>query len=165
MSDAYGKGIVRGQAENTNLRAYTKDNSVTSAEAIRTSQVEAFFGREYVDMVERVNDKKVIEHRAIFAEVDRRNPVKKKITFRDVATLYGQRPRCEEIWYLSPYEFVTYWEPVLLRYPTRERDNQNEAFHATLTDDGVAKVQERRRSANDETAQELIPGIDYVVKE
>ena len=33
MSDAYGKGIVRGQAENTNLRAYAKeDGAVTFAE-------------------------------------------------------------------------------------------------------------------------------------
>ena len=31
MSDAYGRGIVRGQAENTNLRAYAKDYDVTLA--------------------------------------------------------------------------------------------------------------------------------------
>ena len=31
MSDAYGRGIVRGQAENTNLRAYAKDHDVKLA--------------------------------------------------------------------------------------------------------------------------------------
>ena len=31
MSDAHGKGIVRGQAENTHLRAYDKPNDVTHA--------------------------------------------------------------------------------------------------------------------------------------
>ena len=31
MSDAYGRGIVRGQAENTNLRAYAKEYDVTLA--------------------------------------------------------------------------------------------------------------------------------------
>ena len=34
MSDAYSKGIVRGQVENTHLRTYSKDNDVTSAESI-----------------------------------------------------------------------------------------------------------------------------------
>ena len=29
MSDAYGKGIVRGQAENTNLRAYGKESDIS----------------------------------------------------------------------------------------------------------------------------------------
>ena len=109
MSDAYGKGIVRGQAENTNLRAYTKeDAAVTFAESFRTCQTEAFFGREYVDMVERLNDHVKQESRTTFAEVDMRTPWKKKITFRDGATLYGQRPEHPEIRHLSPYEFVTY---------------------------------------------------------
>ena len=31
-SDCYGKGIVRGHTENTNLRAYSKDNDIVSAE-------------------------------------------------------------------------------------------------------------------------------------
>ena len=44
MSDAYGKGIVRGQVENTNLRAHAKPNDVTFAESIRTCQTECFFG-------------------------------------------------------------------------------------------------------------------------
>ena len=44
MSDAYGKGIVRGQAENVNLRAYQKSNDVTAAESFKTSQTQSFFG-------------------------------------------------------------------------------------------------------------------------
>ena len=46
LSDAYGKGIVRGQAENTNLRAYQKDNDVTFAETFRTCQTEAFLAKD-----------------------------------------------------------------------------------------------------------------------
>ena len=44
MSDAYGKGIVRVQVENTNLRAYSKDKDVTSAESIKTCLTVSFFG-------------------------------------------------------------------------------------------------------------------------
>ena len=58
MSDAYGKGIARGQVENTNLRVYAKENDVTFAECFRTCQTETFYGREYVDMVQRINDRK-----------------------------------------------------------------------------------------------------------
>ena len=77
LSDAYGKGIVRGQAGNTNLRAYQKDNAVTFAETFRTCQTEAFYGKEYVDLVQLLNDKRQPEKRAVFAEVDTRNKKKK----------------------------------------------------------------------------------------
>ena len=53
-SDCYAKGIVRGHTGNTNLRAYRKDNSVISAETIRTAQTDCFFGGEYLAIVESV---------------------------------------------------------------------------------------------------------------
>ena len=45
ISDAYGKGIVRAQVENTNLRAYAKKSDVTSAESFKTCKTEMFLGR------------------------------------------------------------------------------------------------------------------------
>ena len=47
MSDVYGKGIVRGQAENVNLRAYAKENSVIAAGSVSTAQTKAFHGRTF----------------------------------------------------------------------------------------------------------------------
>ena len=44
MSDAYGKGIVCGQVENTQLRAYVQDNDVTVAESMNTCKTEHVFG-------------------------------------------------------------------------------------------------------------------------
>ena len=44
MSDAYGKGIVRAQVENNNLRAYAKEHDITSAESIKTCQTVSFLG-------------------------------------------------------------------------------------------------------------------------
>ena len=171
MSDAYGKGIVRGQVENTNLRAYAKENDVTFAESFRTCQTESFYGREYVDMVQRINDKKIIERRAIFGEVDMRNKRKKRVTFRDVALLYGHRP-CEhqgemsEVWYLSPYEFVMYWEPVLLTYPRTLDDEESKECHAYLTDAGRQKLSTKMQNSHGNGDKEdMIPGEDYEVKE
>ena len=44
MSDAYGKGIVRGQVENTYLRAYARDHDVAAAEYIKACLTVNWFG-------------------------------------------------------------------------------------------------------------------------
>ena len=158
MNDAYGKGIVRGQAENTNLRAYGRSNDVTAAETFRTTQTVSFFGREYFDVVQRMNDRVASEKSAVFGEVDFRNPRKKKVCVRDVAVLYGQRPTHAAVWYLSPYEFVTYWEPTLVSYPTCIEEVEKGRHHVEMTAVGLAKLK-------DKSGEDLIPGTDYLVRE
>lgn len=44
MPDDYGKGIVRGQAENVNLRVTARYDAVTHAETLCTPETEAFYG-------------------------------------------------------------------------------------------------------------------------
>ena len=73
-----------------NLRVRSRNHDVTFAESSRTCQTESFFGREYVSMVQRMNDHIREERRVVFGEVDSRNRKKKRVTFRDVALLYGQ---------------------------------------------------------------------------
>ena len=70
MNDAYGKGIVRGQEENTNLRGYSEDHDVTSAESIKTCLTVSFFGASYFDVIQRLSDRVVAERNNILAEVD-----------------------------------------------------------------------------------------------
>ena len=158
MSDAYGKGIVRGQAENTNLRCNGRENDVSHAETFRTSQTESFSGKEYLKVIETLNDQKPSVQAVSFCEIDARNPRRRKITIRDVSTLYGQRPKHEDIWHLSPYEFVMYWEPVMCSYPLTLVDEHLREHHVRLTETGRQKLAE-------EGKPELIPGTDYVVKE
>ena len=130
MSDAYGKGIVRGQIENTNLRVYSKENDVTFAECFRTCQTESFYGREFVDVVQCITDHMKPERKAIFCETDVRNRKKKKVTFRDVAMLYAYRPSHPEMFEMSPYEFVTHWEVKLLKYPLTLHEDAAGDCHA-----------------------------------
>ena len=163
MSDAYGKGIVRGQVENTNLRVNGKDNAVTHAETFRTCQTETFFGREYMNMVELLNDRQSPGGKAAFGEVDFRNPRRRKITVRDVATLYGQRPRHPDVWYLSPYEFVTHWETKLLSYPLSLDSATDRRHHVRMTERGTDKLREKARDRTKAKDVELEPGVDYVV--
>ena len=66
MNDAYGKGLVRGPTENTNLlRAYRKDNDFASAESIKAFETASFFGSNYVDVIQRLNDRVLVERRTI----------------------------------------------------------------------------------------------------
>ena len=90
---------MHGQVENTNLRAYSKDNDVTSAESIKTCETTSFFGSSYVDVAQRLNDRVLAERNTILAEVDMRSKKYRKVTFRNAATLYGERPRDARVWY------------------------------------------------------------------
>ena len=81
LNDLYGKGIVRGQVENTNLRAYSRKDDITSAEAIMTCITNSFYGRNYVDAVECLNDKRVAPNSTKYVEVDARSKRKGKSLF------------------------------------------------------------------------------------
>ena len=162
INDLNGKGIVRGQVENSNLRAYSKKGCVTAAEAIMTAFSEAFYGRNYVDVIEALQDKIINPNSTKLVEVDARSKRKGKITFRDVAVLYGQRPHDLRVWYLSPYEFVSDWEVKRLSYPTTIEAAADPRHHVDLTEAGIAKLVNHDPSRR---PPELHPGIDYVVKD
>lgn len=78
INDLYGKGIVRGQVENTNLRAYYKKNDVTAAEAIMTARTVGFYGRNYVDAVEALQDNILRPNSSKLVEVDARSKRQKR---------------------------------------------------------------------------------------
>ena len=84
------------------------------------------YGHEYIDVVQLLNDEKRLMHKAT---LDARAPGKKKAIFRDVAVLYGQRPKHDSLWYLSPYELVMYWEPALVSYPLALADADSTISH------------------------------------
>ena len=83
------------------------------------------------------------------------------VLFRDVATLYGERPRDERVWYLSPYEFITDWEVQLLSCPQSYQDQNHKRHHAVFTE---ACKQQIKANTQDDQDSELLPGIDYCVK-
>ena len=112
-----------------------------AAECFRTCATEAFLGREYVKVIERLNDHKTEHTDAYFPEVDgRTHRRKKKLYFRNVSVLYGERARHPEEWHLSPYEFVTHWQPVLTSFPQSLADADNAEHHVLLTSLGRQKL-------------------------
>ena len=153
LCHAYNNGIVRSAVENRNLRAYAREHDVTFAESFRTSCTTTFAGIEFIQMVDKVNANKIVHFQR-----DMRNPSRARLTSKNMAMLYGHRSMTNaELKYLSPYEFTMYWEPKLLRYPQSIEQNDDPACHAKLTAGGLQKLK-------GDPATNLIPGIDYVVK-
>ena len=112
--------------------------------------------------MEALQDNIIRPNSTKLVEVDARSKRKGKISFRDVAVLYGQRPHDERIWYLSPYEFVSEWEVKLLSYPRTLAEAAALHHHADLTDVGRTKLLNHEPGTK---PLEMFPGIDYVVKE
>ena len=98
--------------------------------------------------------------------VDHRNPRRKRVTIRSVVKFYGQRPKILEngdmspVWFLSPYEFVSQWEPRMVRYPLSLADYKCGGHDVDMTE---ASLQRLKNQAFGEPL-ELIPGEDYTAK-
>ena len=156
LCHAYNNGLVRSAVENRNLRAYARDHDVTFAESFRTCKTTVFCGREYMAMVDKTAKQ---GDRVLHFERDMRNPAQPKLTARNTALLYGHRPVSQAgLLYLSPYEFTMYWEPQLLKYPRSEEEDLGGKYEARLTVAG-------RRKLRLQVESELVPGLDYVVKD
>ena len=135
---------------------------VTAAEAIMTAATTGFYGRSYLDFVEALQDQIIRPNSTKLVDIGARSKKKGRITFRDVGVLYGHRPHDKRVWYLSPYEFVSEWEVKLLSYPQTLEEACDPRHHAELTDAGLAKIMNREPH---KPPPELLPGIDYTVKD
>ena len=157
LSDAYGRGVVRGQVENTNLRAYQKESDVTFAECIKTCSTESFFGKEFADLEERMVDKSGPNRHAVFGEVDSRQK-RRKVRIKNVAIMYGHRSVSSKVWTLSPYEFAMYYEFVQPKLPKTLAEISAPWVQVVMSPSGHQKL----KMASEEC--ELVAGEDYEVK-
>ena len=161
MSDAYCKGIVRGQAECCNLRSHYKEGDATCAEKITTTQYVAFPGHEYLRYAELATSGESDRKKRVTATAlgrDTRAPRQKQATERDHAEFYARRPRHRACWHLSPYEPQLYWEVIPTRAPrtwSKWMGSATDAWDVTLTKHGENKL----RVAGGKGAR-LVPGVD-----
>ena len=165
LSDAYCKGVVRGQVECCNLRANHREGQIVAAERISTAGFISFPGREYVALLE-----------ALERSPDRVVPPKKFIRTKPapgvgvqhfrasvLAEAYGHRPAQSECWWLSPYEFTMWWELVPTRVPYSRQeweDSSATAWDVRLTPAGERKL---RATVRDAPAR-LRPGAEYAIR-
>ena len=164
-SDAYGKGIVRSNQESINLRIHGTRDDVTSAESFHTASFVQFPGIDLVQWREAVYTNSNFTDMLSAVAIDWRNPKRTTPYMRNFVYLYGHRPKdIDEVWYMSPYEFMVYWSIDLAQYPLdAEIPDDDDAYEAKLTSHGKAKL--RHAKSSKEKNPKLIAGIDYVVKE
>ena len=55
-----------------------------------------------------------------------------------MATLYGERPHDERVWYSSPYDFIADWEVNMLSYPQSLKNANHKRHRAEFTEAGRA---------------------------
>ena len=92
--------------EHANLNAHAKDNDVLAAETVRTAQTECMPGRDLVTWREHLTGGAQGAKFCGAIGVDRRNSKKWTAVVKNLAFLYGHRPRQVNVWYLSPYELI-----------------------------------------------------------
>ena len=162
LSDAYCKGIVRGQVECCNLRAYQKGSCVVAAERISTAAFCSFPGRALLQAVNVAVGEEAVGNSGSRYVWGKTGPGGRQ-SLREVnpAHAYGHRPSRPDIWCLSPYEFTTTWELEPLRIPrTRSEWQQLRGAHSdvTLTARGAAKC---GAAGADNCKVRLLPGVDF----
>ena len=150
LSDYYGRGIVRSNPESTNLRAYSRSEDVTAAEAIKTNKNVNLPAAGALQLVERMHgstgDGKR-ESRKVQMEYDSRDISNIKIETKNPAYLYAFRPlhdrRAPELPYLSLFEFFRYWHIELAAYIVSDKEIEHEEtdrYHTRLISAGWKKV-------------------------
>ena len=159
MSDAYLKGIVRGQVECCNLRANHSEQSAVAAERVSSAMLEAFPGRAFLNAVRRLADKDEAVSQATAWRKQRG-----QLRAFDWAQAYGHRPGHAGLWELSPYEFFMYWDVRPAKIPRTRKEwteKHAEEWDVTLTGAGQAKLEKKE---DDEATVKLRPGKDYKLK-
>ena len=114
-----------------------------------------------MSMIQCLNDRVISDRSTILAKVHMRsNKTHRKVSFRNVATSYGERPRDDRSWYLSPYEFISEWDVKMLSDPQSLQDGNHRRHHAEFTEAGGAKLKANKKYHQD---CDLLPGTDYCV--
>ena len=164
MSDAYGRGIVRGQVEGCNLRANHKLGQTVAAERISTTGFVALPGHAYMATVKSLHGESTEEPRA--RKYMRTKPTgagAQHLREVDIVRAYGHRPSGTECWWLSPYEFTMYWALVPTRVPQTRREWEDEdpvTWDVTLTSAGKQRLQKHSPSK----LAKLRPQRDYTIR-
>ena len=164
LSDAYLKGVVRGQVECCNLRAYHRESAVVAAERIATTTFESFPGAAFAEFVAMYHNEAAsasATKRATTKWTRRQASGVRHLGSVDIVQVYGHRPVASEVWWLSPYEFVAEWAVTLARVPTTQREWNHEekaSWDVTLTPAGIQKMQ---RETDPDKKIQLQPERDY----
>lgn len=107
VADCFIRGIVRGavETENLNMHAVATQRDPCAAECMQTFRTALLPGAALLEVIERMSEGKSVRGMKGNLQV-----VQGEVVLRDLALLYGLRGSEVAVVYLSPYEFVRYWE-------------------------------------------------------
>ena len=159
ITDCYGRGIVRGAVETTNLNIYSRQHDPTAAESIKTAPTAEISLQYPLQLLRHIQEEKPWLTEPYKPKVDKRNPAKRKITDLPPWTAYGGRGQRPEVHKLSAYEFARHFHIKQARHPlSLKRHNEDPgSFEAELTDEGLKKVEGQ--------VNNLKAGKDYAIRE
>ena len=165
LSDAYCKGVVRGQVECCNLRANHREGQIVAAEGISTAGFISFPGREYVALLEALERSpgRVVPPKKFIRTKPAPGVGVQHFRASVLAEAYCHRPAQSECWWLSPYEITMWWELVPTRVPYSRQeweDSSATAWDVRLTPAGERKL---RATVRDAPAR-LRPGAEYAIR-
>ena len=162
ITDCYGRGIVRGAVETTNLNIMSEHADPTAAETVKTAQVTEISLHHPLKLLDHIAAEKPWPKESCKAIVDKRNPIRRKLTECPPWTAYGDRGNRPEVHGLSAYEFARHFQMKQAKYPfsLKKHSQCPEKYHAELTGKGIEKLEE-----NATAGKKLLAGTDYVIKE
>eukprot|EP00435_Cladocopium_sp_Y103_P058343 s631_g20.t1 len=164
LSDAYCKGVVRGQVECCNLRANHVDGQIVAAERISTASFEMFPGQAYVRVVDALHgEAKATMARKTYVKTQRvAGSGQQHLREAKTVEAYGHRPTESPCWWLSPYEFTMHWDVVPTRVPHSRaewEDTPASAWDVVVTAAGQTKLNRCERHE----AARLQAGTHYCI--
>ena len=159
ITDCYGRGVVRGAVETTNLNIYSKQHDPTAAESIKTAQLTDISLQYPLKLLRRAQEGKPWPTEPFKPKVDKRNPAKRKIIDLPPWTAYGGRGQQPKVHKLSAFEFVMHFHIKQAKHPLSVKRHMEDpgSFEAELTEAGLKKVESR--------VKDLKPGQDYAIRE
>ena len=107
------KGILRTAPEEFMLTSLYKAHDPLAAEFFRTCRHEFFFGKQYLKLYDALRtDEPSRESRVTLSSKTCRR------TATDAESVYGFRPNHPDTFYVSPWEFVQWFEGIRLKAPS-----------------------------------------------
>jgi hypothetical protein len=116
-----GKGILRSAPEAFNLCGKSLPKDELNAEFVRTFRTVNFCGSEYLQRLELVITKTTAKDTiAVRIPVPKSGKKQPARPLQKDVDVYGYRGSDRRVYYLSPWEFLTYWFAEPLQPPSKD---------------------------------------------
>ena len=164
-TDLYCRGVVRGAVETTNLNTMSEHQDPTAAETVKTAPVTDISLHHPLKLLEHIAAEKPWPQESCKAIVDKRDPIRRKLSECPPWTAYGGRGHRPEVHGLSAYELARHFQVKQARYPfsLKTQHDYPEKYHAELTDKGIAKLEANATAGK--KGKKLVAGVDYIIRE